>query len=438
VNRRSFVAAMGASFIGTCASAETASDSGLQSAARDAWLFVAPLIEVAARRARPAPGSGRPALLNVFEHSRSPANPASRSVTTPNNDTLYSNAFVDVTSGPVLLDVPDGGSRYLSVQVMDMYTNNNFILSPRTPGGAAGTWRLVPPGAKPENDHDLRLATPHAWLIARILVNGLDDLPAVHAVQDRLALHGPVSPAPISKATLGAPWPAYFAAAEELLRSDPPPFRLGLDAFTRMHDAGERGDFSRTGYSVEAAAAIDAGVADAIATVRSAGRRRSFVDGWTYPRSNLGEYGDDFVFRAMVAVIGLGALKPSEAMYMRSAGDGHGLFEGDDLYRLSLLEPIPVDAFWSLTMYEALPDGHIFLTANTLNRYAIGDRTEGLVRGADGALEIWIGRADPGGTRTANWLPAPKQGPFAVTLRAYLPRRELADGSYRIPPIVPT
>jgi len=58
------------------------------------------------------------------------------------------------------------------------------------------------------------------------------------------------------------------------------------------------------------------------------------------------------------------------------------------------------------------------------------------VRGLDGALDIWIGRSDPGGARTANWLPAPKNGPFALTLRAYLPHAELLSGAYRLPAIV--
>jgi hypothetical protein len=80
--------------------------------------------------------------------------------------------------------------------------------------------------------------------------------------------------------------------------------------------------------------------------------------------------------------------------------------------------------------------GTFYFTPNALNRYAIGDRTNSLVRNADGSLDIWIGRHDSGGARTANWLPAPKSGPFALTLRTYLPDAELLGGRYRLPPIV--
>jgi hypothetical protein len=402
MHRRDFLVGAGAALTAGPALAEAPDVSGLAGAARDAWLLALPVIEVAALRARPDPVSGKPSPLNRFRHARSLAGPMSRAVTTPNNDTLYSTAFIDTTTGPIALQVPDCGKRYLSVQIMDMYTDNNFVLSPRTPAGAAGAWRLIAPQAEPRDARDLRLATPHAWLQVRILVNGPADLPAVHAIQDSLKLDGVVaSPAPI-EATARSDWPAYFAAAEALLNDDPPPFKVGPQAFATVRDAGRARDFSRAGYTSEAAAAIDAGVTEAASVLRSAGMRKQFIDGWSYPRADLGQYGDNLVFRAIVASTGIGALIPAEAMYMRPAGDGEGLFNGDGLYRLSLPRPIPVDAFWSLTMYEQASDGRFFLTDNPLNRYAIGDRTEGLVRGSDGALDIWIGRSDPGGARTAN------------------------------------
>jgi hypothetical protein len=98
-------------------------------------------------------------------------------------------------------------------------------------------------------------------------------------------------------------------------------------------------------------------------------------------------------------------------------------------------ELLAVGSFWSLTMYEATPAGQFFLTPNPIHRYAIGDRTKGLTYGADGSLDIWIGRSDPGGGRSANWLPAPAQGPYSMSLRAYLPKPAFFNGEYRLPPI---
>jgi hypothetical protein len=161
-----------------------------------------------------------------------------------------------------------------------------------------------------------------------------------------------------------------------------------------------------------------------------------FVNGWSYPRPNLGDYGQDYLYRAIVALQGLGALPVAEATYLKAAGDdGAGLFRGDGLYRLSIPPKLPLDAFWSLSMYEATADGQFFFTENPIGRYTIGDRTAGLKRNADGSLDIWIGRTDPGGERSANWLPAPRSGPFSLFLRAYLPRPELLDGRFRLPAV---
>jgi hypothetical protein len=169
MHRRGFIAGTAAGLAAGRATADASAPADLRTAARNAWLFVLPLIEVAALRARQNPINGQPAPINAFTHVRSLAGPKARAVTSPNADTLYSSAFVDTTQGPVRLEVPDCGKRYLSVQIMDMYTNNNFILSPRTPGGAAGAWRLLSPDSEPRDSRDLRLATPHAWVIVRIL-----------------------------------------------------------------------------------------------------------------------------------------------------------------------------------------------------------------------------------------------------------------------------
>jgi len=138
VDRRSFIAALAGGLCESRAWAGARTTPGLQESARDAWLFVLPVIELAALRARPTANDGKPTPINVLRHGRSLAGAKSRAVMTPNNDTLYSTAFVDTTKGPVRLEVPDCNGRYLSVQITDMYTNNNFILSPRAPGRAPG------------------------------------------------------------------------------------------------------------------------------------------------------------------------------------------------------------------------------------------------------------------------------------------------------------
>jgi hypothetical protein len=437
LNRRTLLAGLASTAACRAASTHAATSPDLAAAAMNGWLYALPLIETAGARARAtqaqhaAPNGG----INRLGHATQLAGPTDRAITTPNSDTLYSSGFVDLTQGPVTLVIPDAGTRYQSVAIMDMYTNNNVVLGKRTPGGAAGTWRLLAPGTQPTGPKDLVIATPHAWVLGRTLVLGPADLAAARAVQQGLALSGPATPPPPLTAPRLAPWPDYFHSALRLAASDPPSWLAGLAAFEQVQQAGRLNDFSAAGYSPADAAAIAAGVARAQALVRSAAHKKDFIQGWAYPRPDLGQFADDYVFRAIVAVAGLAALPRQEAMYMNAQGDGAGLFTGDGLYRLHLAERLPVDGFWSLTMYEATPQGQFFLTENPLHRYNIGDRTPNLLRSPDGSLDIWISRTDPGGDRTRNWLPAPAAGPFACTLRTYLPHQNLRAGHYRLPPI---
>jgi hypothetical protein len=304
-------------------------------------------------------------------------------------------------------------------------------------GGEGGAFTLVGPGQAAKGPNPVRVATPHAWLLIRTLVNDAADLPAAHKVQDDFVLAGPKAPPPLAYPTRDAEPAVYFDAARALLAQEGSP---ATDlAFLRQ----TRGLLTPPFEPREAARPISAqdkamveGADQAQMIAQFAKGRQVFTNGWAYPRANLGDYGQDYIYRAIVALMGLGALPVAEAMYMKAAGDDRaGLFTGDGLYRLSLPAQMPLDGFWSLSMYEATEDGQFFFTDNKLDRYAVGDRTPGLKRNADGSLDLWIGRTDPGGDRTANWLPAPKAGPFAMYLRTYLPRAELLNGQFRFKPV---
>lgn len=166
--------------------------AALQAAARDAWLFTLPLVEIATTRARGLAG-GSP--MNVFGHMRRLADHNARAVTTPNNDTFYSTAQVDLSQGPVTINVPATGERYFSLALMDAYTNNFAILGTRTTGAEGGTFTLVGPNDAAEGPNVVRSPTNHVWALARILVDGPDDLEAARAVQSGISLQGPPAPA---------------------------------------------------------------------------------------------------------------------------------------------------------------------------------------------------------------------------------------------------
>lgn len=406
----------------------------LRTAAREAYVFTLPLVEIATTRAR---GQAVGSPMNVFGHMRRLADHKARAVTTPNNDTFYSTAQVDLSAGPVTIHLPPTGERYFSLALMDAYTNNFAILGTRTTGPDGGTFTLVGPRDAAEGPNVVRSPTDHVWALARILVDGPHDVEAAKAVQHGLSMQGPPVDYPGPFAHRGAPWAEYFETAARLMALNPPQVSdramlakmapLGLEAFNPARFTAEQVEAIETGFAEGRKAARRGGLGG-----------DQFIEGWSYPSARLGDFGQDYALRAAVALSGLAALPPVEALYMRAKGHLPGaLLDGTRAWRLHFPADrmLPVNSFWSLSLYEATEDGQYFFTENPLNRFAIGDRTEGLAFNADGSLDIWIGNADPGQARRSNWLPAPA-GPFALFMRAYLPKPELLDGAYRLPPIV--
>jgi hypothetical protein len=439
MNRRELLKAFAAaSVLGPYSRLVNASASDLRAAAREAWLYGLPLIESANARAVVLAGTPPNALF----HLRAPTTPRTQRITTPNNDTLNSRSWINLANGPVTLTIPPTGKRYLSVALMDMYTNNFAVLGTRTTGPNGGRFTLVGPNHATDDPLAIRSPTPWMWVLLRLLVDGKDDLPRAHAIQDKYVIEGPRASLPArTYATRSAPWSEYFESMQALLIENPPP-ATDSALLERIAPLGIRvgGGFDAKRFSAAQAAEIAAGVADAKAAVIATRRQGPVVNGWIYPKPNLGDFGQDYVYRAQVALGGLAALPVTEAMYMRPIGST-GTMSFDSAKAWSLTLPgnalPPVDAFWSLTMYEATPDGQFYLFDNPADRYSIGDRTPGLVRASDGSIEIWISRKDPGGARSANWLPAPPSRPFGLVFRTYLPRAELLDGDYRLPPLQP-
>jgi hypothetical protein len=405
----------------------------LTEAARAGWIFALPLVEVASPRTQSFAGG---APVNRFAHGPDLADHTTRAITTPNNDTLYSSAHIDLSHGPVTLTLPPSGDRYVSLALMDAYTNNFAILGTRTTGGDGATYTLVGPWAAEQGANVIRSPTCRVWALTRILVDGPHDLAAARGVQRGVSMQGPAVAPAAPLADRDAAWPDYFASAARLMADNPPPItdRAMLAIMAPLNLAA----FDPRNVSSAEAAAIEAGVEQARSDVRRSGLRGpGFIDGWTYPYARLGDFGQEYAYRASVALAGLAALPPDEAMYMRAKGDlPRARFDGGANWRLHFPAGRlpPVDAFWSLSIYEATDDGQFFFTDNPLGRYAIGDRTPGLKVNEDGSLDIWIGRDRPEGGRSDNWLPAP-DGPFALFMRAYMPKPELLHGSYRLPPV---
>ncbi len=408
---------------------------GLADTAKEAWLYGLILIE----SARTRQGTIETAGVNALLHHRKLSSPSDRWVTSPNNDTIYSAAWLDLAAGPATIDLPATGERYASYAFMDMYGRNFAVLGTRTTGGAARRVTLVGPAGATSDPLAVRSPTRWVWFLARFLVDGSPDLPAVHALQDAIRISARAGQKPAATASSDADWKDYFASVSSLIAENPPPVS-DLRFFRRIAalGLGPSGGFDAARFNASEQAAIARGADEARALARQAWSG-PIINGWVYPAAGSG-LGQDYLRRARIAASGLGGLPPQEAIYLRHSGTGGSTHLPAD--RAWLLEfPAnalpPVDAFWSLSMYGVAPDAKRYFYDNPIGRYSIGDRTSDLARTPSGAIRIWMAREAPPAGNGVNWLPLPPTEYFSVTLRAYLPKPEFIRGDYKLPPLLP-
>ncbi|HEY2873176.1 MAG TPA: DUF1254 domain-containing protein [Reyranella sp.] len=441
--------------------------SMLEDLARRAAIYLFPVYEMYRTRWNATVNEKNPARhkLNRFLHVPTLATYRSRAVTTPNADTLYSSAWLDLSVEPVFLTVPDMGGRYYSFAFMSLFTDNFACVSRRLDGNRPRPRMIVGPSWKGVADHDvelIRAPTNSVWLLGRILIDGPPDQESVWTLQSRTLLESPdmrnerrILETQELMRQRNTPPPEPVADWSPINPNDPfDLFEVGMRALGESplgeHDKAVLEDFAplrlRPGYKVDLRAfsesereAIKRGIAHARDEIRKPGGFGTTVNGWRFPPRNLGNFGDDYLYRAVIALTALAALEVAEATYLMCDSDAEGrLLDGSRRYvlRFAAGQLPPARAFWSLSMYELTPEGRAFLTDNPISRYAIGDRTRGLTHGADGSLDILIQHDRPAEGEEANWLPAPA-GPMRLVLRAYEPDESLLDASYRIPPVVP-
>ena len=363
------------------------------------------------------------------------ADASSREVTTPNNDTLYGSAWLDLAGGPVILTVPPADGRYNSAALMSLTTDNTAIVGTRT-GGQGGRFAIVGPGyagQAPEDAQLIRSATNDAWLLVRIIVKGPADVENAAKALGGFRLEGAdgqTAPVPTMVAPPNPDAATFLAVVNEALaRSAANPDLAARAAPFAGLGIGAAPSPETASLWKQYLPALRAELKQGLVAAGDV------VDGWSYPKANIGDYGKDDDLRSYIAVGGLGALPRIEAMYLSARTDKEGAaLDGSKAYTVHLPYKMPIGAFWSLTMYQQEADGNLFFVANNLNRFAVGDRSPQLRNNRDGSFDIFVQASQPEGERGVNWLPAPK-GKFVLVFRAYLPRGEMLDGSFRLPPV---
>ena len=409
---------------------------------RAAFYFAYPMYEIARTAQNRTQALGdNPGRLNMLGHRARLLDHTSRAVTAPNNDTIYSSAFLELWAGPLELVVPTEKERYFSIAFMNAMTDNFAYIGTRATEGEGGSFWIVGPqwtGDVPEGMKLIRCDTNDVWMLGRTLVDGPEDLPEAQAFQSRIRLVIPDGRPPARPYQVDASGELdaekFLSVINEMLARSPG----ATGALSRAPDYAALGVGAPENLSPELLARWDAFLPTGLRALRDTFTYRDLViDGWAYQEKGVGDFGTKDKLRAAVALGGLAALGEEEAMYFHANLDPDGnQLSGANKYRWRVpAGGVPAEAFWSLTMYEAFPDGRYFLVENPINRYSIGDRTKGLVVEPDGSFEILIQHEPPPDDMMANWLPAPA-GNMRLALRAYIPGQVLLDRKWKVPPLV--
>ena len=400
-----------------------------------AFLWAYPLYEISRTGQNRAAQPG----LNKIGNRATLTDASMRQITAPNNDTIYTSAQLELSGGPVEVIAPTDTHRYFNVTFMDAFTDNFAGIGTRLTKGEGGKYWIIGPnwnGTTPDDVSIIQSPTNDVWMLGRIVVDGPEDLAAAKALQSQIKLRSATDtpPRPFTvKCTSPEDPENFLVVINEMIARSP-----GSAGHLREANLYQNLGISRDPAikpSPELIAAWRAYLPKGMARLRDAFQFKELIsDGWSYQAPGVGERAASNLTRSAIALGGLAALPEAEAMYF------HALYEpgGDRLtgarkyvWRVPP-DGIPVDAFWSLTMYQPEDDGRFFFTQNPINRYSIGDRTSGLVKNPDGSIDILIQHDQPTGDKAANWLPAPV-GPLRLALRAYLPRAELRERKWKVP-----
>jgi hypothetical protein len=383
---------------------------------------------------------------------------AFRDVTAPNADTLYTTAWLDVGKEPWILSLPDAAGRYYLMPMLDGWTDVFQVPGKRTTGTKAQKYAITGPGWKgnlPKGVIQYKSPTAIVWLLGRIYCTGTpEDYKAVHAMQDKISIvplssygkpytppQGKVNPSidmktavrdQVNRMDAGT----YFKLLAALMK-DNPPAKADAPMVAKM---AKIGIVPGKNFDI---GTLDPVVAKTLKGVPKTAQEKikaffkkagADVNGWQV-MTKTGLYGTDYLRRAFVTAIGLGANRPQDAVYPTSELGADGKpYSGANKYVMHFGkgQTPPVNGFWSLTMYNE----KFFFVPNALNRYTLSERNKFNLN-PDGSVDLYLQNASPGKDKEANWLPTPK-GKFILMLRLYWPKEKspsIINGTWKPPAV---
>ncbi|KQU44209.1 hypothetical protein ASG84_12890 [Rhodococcus sp. Leaf278] len=380
--------------------------------------------------------------IDTLTHERSIAGAGFQPFRVPNVDTLYSNAWLDLSNGPIVIGLPDFGDRYYTLNFLDAYSNASNVSrrthpeQPRELLLACTDWT----GEVPEGVEVFRVATPMMWLLMRIQTFGPVDLLQVHGLQDAVTIDA-LAPSARNWPVVGSrevetSSRAFLTALDASLAHNGVPFGDVAHVHQFRHIGVGSGDFSMDDLDEATRNGVEAGFESAMALLSRSrsllGRRTE--SGWTRVLGK-GAHGHNFLARAVMNYVGLGANVVEENCSYNSYVDHDGQrlsCEGGDEYTIEFVTPPPAQAFWSITLYDA-DTGWLYDAPEKM--HSVGSAVNG-GDGAGGPSAITVSASQPMPNSPQHaWLPAP-QHPFFLVLRIYQPTEDALSERWTPPRIV--
>ncbi|WP_201453938.1 DUF1254 domain-containing protein [Ensifer adhaerens] len=428
--------------------------------AKDAYIYGFPLVDSYRVQHSYFVDHGNPEFKsgwNTLNNTARVYTPDDKAIQTPNSDTPYSFLGADLRAEPLVLTVPAvEKERYYSLQFVDMYTFNFAYVGSRATGSEAGTFLLAGPGWKGETPPGInaviRSETEFAFVLYRTQmfdpadIENVKKIQAGYRVEPLSSFLGQPAPAPAAAVDFITPLsaadektsPDFYRVLNFILQYCPthPSETALMQRFADLN-IGAGKTFDITAFSPEIQKAITDGMADAWAAFKE--HKETEID--TGKASSADAFGtreflkNDYMQRMSGAVLGIYGNSKDEALYPAYFVDDQKkplIGSGHYTLRFEPGQLPPVNAFWSLTLYE-LPSSLLY--ANPLNRYLINSpMLPNLQKDADGGVTLYVQHESPGPDKEANWLPAPS-GPFFTAMRLYWPKPDALDGKWKAPPM---
>ena len=384
--------------------------------------------------------------VNEFVHARRPMAPEDKFVS-PNIDVLFSIAIIDLSEGPIALELPDTKQRYYVLQFLDPWTNSFAYLGKRSTGTEPGSFLIVGP------DDDLssgkletfdgaeivRSPSKLAVAVLRIAISDVAESSDLHEMQNGFVLIPSIKKIVGEEAIVGPQSIGEYSFWEQLdwaISAYPPPkseFRFVEEA--KSFSLGTQNFKELSTLKLETLKVLEE-QGQLWLEKQATGTNGAQIDGWNslidlfnFNRDYFGRgvinsknwiienLNDAVEHRAIAARIGLWGNHGYEAAFFQAFEDKNGArLEGKKSYQLVLQNPLPAKAFWSVTNYT-VPD--FFLYENAEQKYSISSYDRDLEFNDDGSITIIFSHERPDEVR-GNWLPTPK-GFFRPLLSLYHP-----------------